>query len=200
MRLQRWKSNSEQLTDLADLLLQNLQQRKVALLDHPAMLCAIFLDPRVHTELEKTSNTAFQIAKMALTDLNCKISTLKATNSTENSSCPNDSLEEYFSEQVRMEENDEQSQRTKFMESLDHFHRSSHYMKVESQQTIVQFWEQNKTMYPALYEVACIINAIPPSQATVERTFSALKFMFSEQRTKIDQGRLENLLLIWQDL
>lgn len=51
-------------------------------------------------------------------------------------------------------------------------------------------------MFLALYEVACIINAIPPSQATVERAFSALKFIFTEHRTKLDQDRLENLLMI----
>lgn len=196
VRLNRWKSNAEQRTELPDSLLENLKQRKTALLDHPALLCAIFLDPRVHKELEREGDTAFQIAKMTLTNLNARIFSLKTKNGSGNSSDQDNSLEEYFDSQVQIERNDEQFRRTEFMESLDHFHRSIYYMKMESQQTISEFWEQNKLLFPALYEVACIINAIPPSQATVERAFSALKFIFTEHRTRLDQDRLENLLMI----
>lgn len=196
VRLQRWKATAEQLTELPDVLLENLKQRKTALLDHPAMLCAIFLDPRVHKELEREGDSAVQIAKIALTNLNARISSSKTKNSAQNVSNQDNSLEEYFDTQVQIERNDEQSQRTEFMESLDHFHRSIHYMKLEPKQTILEFWEENKSLFPALYEVACIINAIPPSQATVERAFSALKYIFTEHRTRLDQDRLENLLMI----
>lgn len=69
-------------------------------------------------------------------------------------------------------------------------------MKLEKSLTIFDFWEKNESSFPALYEVACVVNAIPPSQATVERAFSTLKFVFGVHRTKIDQDRLEDILMI----
>lgn len=196
MRLQRMKSNASKLTDLAHNLLENLKNRKSALLKHPAMLCSIFLDPRVHRELVSDA-VEYKIAKMTLADLNERIFKTKGEPSKEVDVNENDSLEEYFNQQVELVQNNaEQYRRTQFMESLDHFHRSVEIMKFEPIQTILEFWEKNKLLFPALYDVACVINAIPPSQATVERAFSTLKFVFGVHRTMLDQGRLEDILMI----
>lgn len=195
MRLQRMNSNSSKVTDLADILLEDLKNRKNALLEHPAMLCAIFLDPRVHRELESDA-VEYKIAKMTLADLNERIFKSKGEPSKDNDPNANDSLEEYFNQQVELENDAEQYRRTQFVESLDHFHRCVQIMKFEPIQTISEFWEKNKLLFPALYDVACVINAIPPTQATVERAFSTLKFVFGELRTMLDQGRLEDILMI----
>lgn len=160
---------------------------------HPAMLCAIFLDPRIHRELELNGGNELQIARMTLANLNERIFNLNGEQAKENA---NNSFDEYFNQCAVLEVDNEQQRRNQFTEVLDHFHRSLQYMKLEPKQTIHDFWECNKKLFPCLYEVACVIHAIPPSQATVERAFSALKFIFGELRTKIDQERLENLLLI----
>lgn len=194
IRLQRINSNSEQLTDLCNLMLENLKNRKRALLNHPAMLCAVFLDPRIHRELELEGETDFKIAKLTLANLNERILILKNASATHSDA--DDSLERYYNESTQLGNFNEQHRRTQFMEELDHFHRSLQYMKLDKNQTIFDFWEEKKILFPALYEVACVVNAIPPSQATVERAFSILKFMFSELRTSIDQDKLENLLMI----
>lgn len=189
------KSNADQLTDLTDLLLENLKNRKGALLNHPAMLCAIFLDPRIHRQLELEGETEYKIAKMTLANLSERIFNLKEKTVENPDENVNESIEEYF-QQANFLNNGDQFQRAEFMESLDHFHRSLPYLKLNKGQTISDFWESKKETFPALYEVACVINAIPPSQATVERSFSTLKFMFGVHRTRLDQGKLENLLMI----
>lgn len=196
IRLQRMKSNVEKLTDLPDLLIESLQSRKSALLSHPAMLCAIFLDPRVHRELQQVDATKFNIAKLTLANLNERIFNLKKDASKATEMNGNDSIDEYYSLQVGSDSDTEECRRTQFLESLDHFHRCVTSMKLEKNQTIFDFWEEKKSSFPALYEVACVVNAVPPSQATVERAFSTLKFVFGIHRTNLDQERLENILMI----
>lgn len=194
IRLERMKSDPGQVTDLCSSLLDDLRKRKCGLLKHPAMLCAIFLDPRVHREfeLQAENETEFKIAKITLGKLNERIFNLKEDAAPQTDA--NDSLEQYYNENTQLESADER--RTQFMESLDHFHRSLQYMKMDKEQSIFDFWKNKKLLFPALYEVACVINAIPPSQATVERSFSTLRFIFGELRTSIDQEKLENILMI----
>lgn len=113
IRLQRMKSNIEKLTDLPDLLLESLQNRKSALLSHPAMLCAIFLDPRVHRELlQSAAASKFKIAKLTLANLNERIFNLKGDPSKVAEMNANDSIEEYYSQQVGPDINAEQCRRT----------------------------------------------------------------------------------------
>lgn len=191
MRLRRHKAKSELCTEFADSILENLETRKCDLLKHPAMLCAIYLDHRVYKQLNETE---IQIAKTALANLHQKICNLKSnarTNTADNSF--NDSLEDYFSHQNE----DSPDDRAQIMELLDAFRLSLQYDKKDNQtMTSFTFWEEKKLLFPPLYEIACVINAIPPSQATVERAFSTLKYIFGEKRTRLIQQNLENILWI----
>lgn len=197
VRLQRLKKTDE-TTDLCSLLIEYLEKRKTSLLKHPAMLCAIFIDPRIHKELMMNDGTELEIAKLTLTSLNERIQNLKARTEHDSSkkSNTNDSLEEYFLQNVPPHNDDQQHRRTQFIESLNHFHRSVDCMKMEQGEKIIDFWEKQKFIFPELYEVACAINSIPPSQATVERGFSTLKIVFSELRCKLGQEKLEYILMI----
>lgn len=199
VRLQRMKSSTAKLTDLSDLLLESMQARKTALLDHPAMLCAIFLDPRVHRELEHGVNlTKFKIAKLSLANLNDRIVSLKKDSNIDHEPENDNSIDEYFNERIDLGIDTEQNHRTEFLQMLDHFHHCvmTSKLKLDKNQSIFDFWEKTKSLFPALYDVACVINSIPPSQATVERSFSALKFVFGVHRGKLDQTRLEDILMI----
>lgn len=193
MRLARLKENTNLDTDLADRLLENLAKRKNDLLKHTTMLCAIFLDYRVCKELAERE---IEIARMTLVNIYEKIRKLKSEeHRVENirESSLNDFLEEYFA-QTNRTPTDEQ---TKFLILLDTFHVSlQHEVRNTTTSNCLEFWENKKSSYPSLYEVACVINSIPPSQATIERGFSILKFIFGEKRTRIDQELLEKILCI----
>lgn len=191
MRLLRHKKNAHRLTDLADLLLENLEIRKIGLLKHPPMLCAIYLDHRAYKELNANE---IQIAKTALANLHKRVCDFKSNpaQGTKEDSF-NNSLEEYFSQQKE----DPSDERAKFMELLDTFrHSLQHVTKEDQQATSFTFWESKKLVFPALYEIACVINAIPPSQATVERAFATLNFVFGDKRTHLNQALLEKILMI----
>lgn len=52
---------------------------------------------------------------------------------------------------------------------------------------MLYIWEtQLQKKFPMLYEVIIVILSIPSSQASVERSFSSLKFVFSDRRQNID--------------
>lgn len=58
------------------------------------------------------------------------------------------------------------------------------------------FWKNMKTLHPELYQLANVIFAVLPTQVSVERLFSDLKFVLSSYRTNIGSKNLENQLLI----
>lgn len=53
-----------------------------------------------------------------------------------------------------------------------------------------------KKKNPVIYELAAIINAVPPTQTSVERAFSTLGFVFDCRRTRISEEILEHILTI----
>lgn len=55
------------LTNFAQIFLEKVLKREKELLNHPAILCAVYLDRRYKNELK--SSEQIQIAKLALTNL-----------------------------------------------------------------------------------------------------------------------------------
>lgn len=116
-RLNRRKETANIRTDLADSLIQNLGIRKSALLKHPAMLCAVYLDHRVYKKLLETE---ILIAKIALANLHVRICNLKSQHKENN-------LDD----------------RAKFMELLDTFRAT---LQCEKRKTSSTFWESKKLL------------------------------------------------------
>lgn len=44
----------------------------------------------------------------------------------------------------------------------------------------MDFWIENKSLHPELYELAMVVLAVPPTQVSVERSFFELKFILSD--------------------
>lgn len=168
------------------------------------MLCAIYLDPRVYKEL---NDKEIMIAKTTLADLHEKIVELKSNPTDSSMNSFNDSLEEYFRQRdTTINNNNASDRRVEFMQTLDNFRFAlqSNSLKRKHGQaaapndvfSIFDFCEKQKMLYPSLYEVASVIFAIPPSQATVERSFSALNYLFSNRRCGLKPSLLEDCLMI----
>lgn len=205
IRLQRKVKDAVCQTQLASVLLKNLNFRKIALLNHPAMLCAIYLDPRVYKEL---NDKEIMIAKTSLADLHEKIVELKSNPTDSSMNSVNDSLEEYFRQRDGSinNSNNVSDTRVEFMQTLDNFRSALQNNSLKRKQgkaaapndvfSIFEFWEKQKMLYPLLYQVASVIFAIPPSQATVERSFSALNYLFTNRRCGLKPSLLEDCLMI----
>lgn len=189
-------------------LMEKIVERQKYLLDTPAMITAIYLDPRFNFEI-KNNHNAIQIAKLTLADMYNRIMQLKegeCTHSSMNKCDDDDSYEELcvsmglgrtfygtssVNERIRSEEN---LSRKELFDLLDAFAAENH--RIHNKCSILTYWESRKKSDPILFELATIIYAIPPSQATVERAFSSLNHVFSYKRTNLLQETLECILNI----
>ncbi|XP_058446278.1 uncharacterized protein LOC131427268 [Malaya genurostris] len=57
-------------------------------------------------------------------------------------------------------------------------------------------WMKRKTTHPELYAVASVVLAVPATQSTVERSFSALALILSPHRSTLGEDILEHILLV----
>lgn len=191
-------------TDLAEKLTDRLAERKKDLFQHPAMMAAIYLDPRVRGGL---SNEEIIIAKYKLENLRARVQEMKKRNETNTvvntgldasttENLFNDSFDQYLASRAGVTHqpsvNEHANEEEDFFLLLDKFDKSTPYQNT----SILAFWESQKDIHPTLYELACILYSIPPSQATVERSFSILKFIFTCKRHKLKTKMLEDILLI----
>lgn len=76
------------------------------------------------------------------------------------------------------------------MQLHDNFKYALPHESSESQnKSIFEFWEFKEHLYPALYEVACSINAIPPLRGTVERSFSTLSYIVCFRTSEVSSTK-----------
>ncbi|XP_046868368.1 uncharacterized protein LOC124460831 [Drosophila willistoni] len=61
---------------------------------------------------------------------------------------------------------------------------------------VLCFWKYKKTTDPELYALSKVCFAIPPTQVTIERAFSSLKLVLSDNRNRLSHETLENILLV----
>lgn len=61
---------------------------------------------------------------------------------------------------------------------------------------ILEYWRRKKRVYPRLYKLALIIFAVPTTQCSVERLFSAMKYILSDVRSSLGSTKLEDILLL----
>lgn len=199
--------NQNMVTDLASTFRQKLDARKQDLFRYPTMMSAIYLDPRVRGEI--VSSDELMIAKYKLEELYKRNQEMKEENGDKNAQqdCHlvanqsfEDSFERYLASRAANNSNNNQpasgsrpnEEPFNFFLLLENFEKSSVYQATP----VLAYWESQKEIHPELYELACMINSIPPSQATVERSFSILKFIFTCKRHKLKANILEDILMM----
>lgn len=62
-------------------------------------------------------------------------------------------------------------------------------------ESVLNYWKKNKNNLPELYKLASVMMAISPTQASVERVFSALALVITSHRTNLGDKIMENILL-----
>ncbi|KAE8742106.1 hypothetical protein FOCC_FOCC012380 [Frankliniella occidentalis] len=67
---------------------------------------------------------------------------------------------------------------------------------IPTKSDVLQFWEDKKLVWPELYEMAMIVLAIPATQVSVERLFSALRFILRPQRFKLAGDRVDDIVFL----
>lgn len=66
--------------------------------------------------------------------------------------------------------------------------------RVSMKKSIHEFWRESRKKFPILYDLVCIIMSVPPTEVSVERNFSKLKFVLNRLRSSLSDAELENFL------
>lgn len=187
------------------LLKQKLEDRKSQLLDHPAMLCALFLDPRYNCQL---SNEQKVEARKLVKSFWLRYKCMKSNTMNEEIVDNVDYLEQYFVAQGHQpafrETNKTEANFNipdiEFDSQIDKFEQ--HVPRLHHKSSIIDFWagrliasKSIETLFE-LQELALNILSFPATQVPCERSFSGLTFIFNCLRSKLEQKTLESILLI----
>ena len=68
--------------------------------------------------------------------------------------------------------------------------------RIKSDTNILEYWETKKQEQSILYELVQVVLTVPATQASVERNFSVLKYVFSHLRCRLSEERVQDILLI----
>lgn len=187
-------------TKLETFLLKSLKQRENKIIDNNLMQCAMVLDPRFCDEV---FDYKLAEAKNVLLNMynRMKIFRTEADESTTEAVCSSSSADifaQYLKNKTK--QRNQMLDRTitddEIFSSIDSFIQNDAMHTTDESWSILQFWEDKKKDYPALYELAMVIYAIAPTQVTVERNFSVLGYIFNDRRSNLSQKLLEDVLLI----
>lgn len=198
------------VTNLAERLLQCVNNRKSKLIDTPLMLCAVFLDPRYKCTIE-ANHEKVQLAKMTIEHIWTRLKMVKGIDSSEDEektpTAKKNTIDEYYADldqylnqtlglHPSSVENDNPNDKNAIIISISKYEASIQGLRLKSSDSVHNFWESKKSELAVLYEIASIVFAIPPTQASVERNFSGLKYMLTDKRYNLKAELLEALLLI----
>lgn len=222
----KFQASQHNKTNLANKLLDEFEYRRPQFIRNQAMLAAVCLDRRftadmaecevelgklmlckIWEKLKNSRNVTEEVHEEPVQETNdyddddifdfaeyFRSKGFTANNTNEFGGEPQNS-------NIVLQPNGERSQATnyeksksEFLLSLNEFERKFPLLHHET--PILKFWEEQKNNYRELYEVALIIFSIPPSQATVERSFSQFSFVFDCRRSRISSKLLEEILLI----
>lgn len=194
-------------TNLARFLFDNILEKKHVLMENPALCGAIYLDPRFRFELSEAN---IDSAKGFLLSLYKKVS---KTDSAFRDEAQNDQLNQDDSFENRLAKRCSQipvynshlksngnpvhqttMDEDEFIIFLEQYDEKP--TRLHHKYSILQYWEENKDEYPELYQLACIVNTIAPTQVSVERAFSTLNWIYSHKRSRLAPELLENILMI----
>ena len=59
-----------------------------------------------------------------------------------------------------------------------------------------EFWNRRKTKYPSVYALHCLCNSVPATQVSVERMFSHLRYILTDQKSKMCTELLDAIVLL----
>lgn len=177
--------------DFSRQLLKQMNERNDMLMNNPALIAAVYLDPRYQRALKEKKELAIEV----LLNFHSRLKMLsRQTNVVEPGVDSNDmdaALQQYLDScggdaQSRQSCRDMKA----IIRSFDNL------VVVPVNTSVLEFWKEMKLQMPELYELAQVVMAIPPTQTTVERAFSALKLLLTALRTNLGDELLQDILLV----
>lgn len=205
LRIKVSKSDNQ----LSQQLLTQMNRYHNVLIENPTVIGAVFLDPRYQRGL----GSKITLAVDFLADLYDKIirneASNKATNtvesendnnngSSENKDDSYDDLNEYLNacNTAYGVQSSNSSSALNPKEMIKNILNDFIGEELPLTASILPYWNSKIETNPELYKLASVLMAIPPTQTTVERVFSALALVLTSHRTRLGDQTLENILLV----
>ena len=82
----------------------------------------------------------------------------------------------------------------KLKKSLDEYDNTERPLGVK--EDVFKWWEDKRLLYPELYELSKIVLAISATQVSVERLFSALRYILRPQRFGLQAANIDDVVLM----
>lgn len=202
LRLKVAKSTDQ----LSQKLLEQMNNYHDVLMENPAVIATVYLDPRYQRGLgnKKTLAVNFlvdlyeKIIKIEVSD-DVSIAIGNEEESNNHGDGSYDELDQYlnacdsaYNAGRANVSNERTNARVKITKILDDFYGKS----IPLTASVLDYWKENSITNPELYKLASAMMAIPPTQTSVERAFSALAIVVTSHRTKLGDECLQNILLV----
>lgn len=173
-------------------LLEQMNSRHDVLINNPALIAGVYLDPRYQRALTGQTELAIE----TLLSIHRKMKNLVSVQEVEGAN--NESAESL---------NELEANFLLYMDNCSGIACQRDTQNIEMQirnfdvkepikSSVLEFWQKRKEQSPELYELASVVMAIPLTQSTVERSFSALGLILTSRRTNIGNEILEDILLV----
>lgn len=204
LRIKVSKSNSQ----LSQQLLIQMNRYHEMLIDNPAVVGAVFLDPRYQRGLGSKLSLAIdflvdlyeKITKIeASSDASATVEPKKKKKTNTNDAESYDELNEYLNacnsayNVPRLSSFNVQSNTKQMITKILNDFIGEELPLTAS---ILDYWKTQNNIKPELHKLASVLMAIPPTQTAVERVFSALALVLTSHRTRLGDEILENILLV----
>lgn len=176
--------------NFASTLKRNIEARKAALFNTPIMMTALYLDPRFKNQLttEKTAVAAETLQKLFI--------------QTKSKPAPSphpglNAIDRQIEAQVLNTCNHTQQNEANWRAELTMAMSNYNTARItDINRTALEFWKENKSVYPQLYELSRIIFSIASSISETERTFSAFSYIYNVRRQNLLPENVKNILMI----
>lgn len=175
--------------DFASSLKANMEARKKALFNTPIMMTALYLDPRFKNRLDG-NETAVAIETLQKLFIQTKSKPDPSPNPELNA------IDRQIEAQVFNSYHTQQSEANWRAELTLVMSNYNTARVTDINRTALDFWKDNKSTYPQLYELSKIIFSIASSISEPERTFSGFSYIYNVRRMNLLPKNVTNILMI----
>lgn len=191
-----WISMKISLANKSDILSVNLlgqmNFRHDVLVNNPVLIAGVYLDPRYQRALTSQRELAIE----TLLSIHRKIKNLALVQRVEDANNESgNSLDDMETNLLHYLDGCNGTDRQQETQDIEMAIRSFN-MREPIKSSVLEFWNKRQEQFPGLFELASVLLAIPPTQSTVERSFSAFGLILTSRRTNLGDGILEDILLV----
>jgi hAT family C-terminal dimerisation region len=196
-------------TNFAHSLANKIKSREANLIENQSVLAAVYLDPRIQVLLSKEQVKIAQEHLILLGTKLCYIRnkehlTLQNVETVASPDEENEIDDDPLELELRVKEREKQNGSRCF--ELLNFDASQIETEIRNfaecprekdrTKSIFKIWHDLRSSFPNLHDIAMIVLGAPPTQVSVERLFSGLKFIMNPLRNNMSSETVNNIMVV----